>query len=99
MIELETTTAGVILPVKAHPGARCDGLQGWQQGALRVNVSQIAEKGRANKAIRDTIAKSLALRKSQVDLVAGATSQYKRFLITGIETSEIILRIRQAIRD
>ena len=81
MIELEPHAEGVILPVRAAAGARTSGIRGEQDGALKVSVTQVAEKGKANKAIVAVLAKALELRKSQFELIAGATSPNKRILV------------------
>ena len=41
----------MLLPVRAQPGAKSSGVRGEQDGALKVSVTQIAEKGKANKAL------------------------------------------------
>lgn len=96
MVELETTADGVILPVRAQPGASRNAIRGWQDGALRVAVTQVAEKGKANKSLRAVIAKGLGLRKSQVELLSGEKSPQKRFLVRDIETKELCRKIADA---
>ena len=77
------------MPVRAQPGSRANGLRGEQDGMLKVSVTQIAEKGKANRAIVDTLAKELRLRKSQFELLSGETSRDKRFLVRGIPIDEL----------
>lgn len=81
MIELESHEGGVILPVRAQPGSRKSELRAEQDGSLKVAVTQVAEKGKANKAIVVLLSKQLGFRKSQIELIAGETSAQKRFLI------------------
>ncbi len=97
MIALRETEGGTVLPVRAVPGARRNQLAGQHQGRLKVCVSQPAEKGKANKAIVEVLARALALRKSQITLVAGATAHDKQFLITGISLAELRARIDSAL--
>jgi uncharacterized protein (TIGR00251 family) len=97
MIRLETHAEGVILPVRAHPGARRAGIRGEQEGALKVGVTQVAEKGKANKALLAVLAKELGLRKSQLELLSGETSQNKRLLVRGIEREQFADRIASAL--
>jgi uncharacterized protein (TIGR00251 family) len=80
-IALELHARGTILPVRAQPGARRNGIRGLQDGALKVSVTQVAEKGKANAALVKVLAKELGLRKSQIHLLTGETSSQKRFLI------------------
>ncbi len=89
MIELQPHVEGIILPVRAQPGARRDEVRGEQNQALKLAVTQVAEKGKANRAIVELLCKTLGLRKSQVELVSGATSAEKRFLIRQVTEQEL----------
>ena len=63
---------------------------------LKVALTQAAEKGKANAALIDLLAKTLGLSKSQIELVTGETSRQKRLLIT-TASSEETERVRQAV--
>ena len=93
MMEIEQTPDGAVIRVKALPGSRTNEVRGEQDGMLKVSVTQIPEKGKANKAVQEQLAKGLGLRKSQVRLISGETSSLKRFLITGVTIDEIRERI------
>src|SRR5687767_6864557 len=93
MINLEPHSDGVILPVRAQPGASKSGVRGEHEGQLRVGVTQIAEKGKANKALIQVLAKELDLRRAQIELLSGETSSTKRFLIRGVTMAELSARI------
>jgi hypothetical protein len=87
----------VLLPVRAQPGAKSSGVRGIQDGALKVSVTQIAEKGKANKALRAVLSDALNVRKSQLELVAGETSGHKQFLVRGVTIEELRQRIRKLL--
>ena len=89
MIELQTRPEGIVLPVQARPGAKKNEVRGEQAGALKVFVTQVPEKGKANKVIAEVLAKALKLKKSQIELVSGETSHLKKFLVTGIGLDEL----------
>lgn len=89
MIDLQPHQAGVVLPVRALPGAKKNEIRGEQDGALKVSVTAAPEDGKANKAILDLLAKRLKLRKSQLELLSGQTSRQKRVLIGDIELDEL----------
>ncbi len=93
MIALEPHAEGTILPVRAHPGARKNEVRGEHEGMLKVSVSQAPEKGKANKAIVEVLARALGLRKSQIELISGETASKKRFLLRGITPAEAEARI------
>lgn len=97
MIALEPHAEGVILPVRAQPGSRKNDLKGEQAGALKVAVTQVAEKGKANKAIVEVLCDTLGLRKSQIELLSGETSSQKRFLVREIGVEELRKRIELAV--
>ena len=98
MIDLEPHDEGSILPVRAHPGARRNEIRGEHDGALRVAVTQAPEKGKANKAIAELLAKKLAVRKSQVELVSGETAGQKRFLVRGLAPDELSARLASVLK-
>jgi len=98
MIALEAHAEGVILPVRAQPGARRNEIRGEQAGALKVCVTQVAEKGKANKAVIEVLCDRLELRKSQVELLAGETSQQKRFLVRGLSATDLQTRIAAVLQ-
>lgn len=87
------------MPVKAQPGARANALRGEQNGALKVAVTQVAEKGKANKAIVEVLAKSLRLKRSQLELLSGDTSSEKRFLVRGATVDELAAAIAAACAE
>jgi len=81
LIDLEPHPEGVVLPVRARPGARRNEVRGEQNGRLKVSVTQVAEKGKANKAILKLLGAALGVRRSQLELLSGDTSSEKRILI------------------
>src|SRR5205085_4295994 len=93
MIAVTAHAEGCLLPVRAQPGARKAGVLGEQAGALKVAVTAPPEDGRANQALREVLREALGLKRSQVELVSGATSRDKRFLIRGIEKKELEARL------
>ena len=97
MIRLEETSAGIVLPVKAQAGARRHGVVGEHAGLLKVAVTQAPEKGKANEAIMEVLADRLALKRSLLQLVSGATSSQKRFLVTGVSLDDLTQRIERLL--
>jgi uncharacterized protein len=95
MIALESHPEGTILPVRAQPGARRNEIRGEQDGMLKVCVTQSPEKGKANKAVIELLAKTLKLRKSQIELISGETSHQKRFLIRDITPQELAQKLAE----
>lgn len=84
---------GALLRVRALPGAKQDRVREIHRQALVVAIHVVAEKGRANLALREFLAKRLGLRKSQLELQSGATARDKQFLVRGIDAPELQRRI------
>ena len=78
-------------------GARRNEIRGVQDGMLKVSVTQVPEKGKANKAVIDLLAKKLGLKKSQIELIDGETSHQKRFLLRDVKPDELAERIRRVV--
>ncbi len=97
MIELRAHADGVLLPVRAQPGAGANGIRGEHGGALKVAVTQVAEKGKANQAIVETLAEGLGLKRSQIELQSGETQRQKTFLVRDISQEELAERIAAAL--
>jgi uncharacterized protein (TIGR00251 family) len=93
MIKLRTTDGGILLPVRAQPGARRNALVGEQAGRLKVAVTQVAEKGKANAEIIRLLADALGLKRTQITLRSGATGALKVLHIAGIEETTLQRRI------
>ena len=89
MIDFQAHERGVIIPVRAHAGARRSAILGARQGMLRVAVTAVPEKGKANRAIVDLLSETLGVPKSAIELLAGETSPQKRFLIVGAKAHDV----------
>jgi uncharacterized protein len=97
VIQLTEHSEGIVLPVRAQPGARKTGVQGEQAGALKVAVAAPPEDGRANKALAAVLREALKLKRSQVELLSGQTSRDKRFVIRGITAAELQRRMSKLL--
>lgn len=94
---LQPHPQGVVLSIRAQPGARRAGICGRHGDALKVAVTQVAERGKANAAIIEVLAEQLGLRRSQCLLLSGETSRTKRMLIEGVELKELTERIEAVL--
>lgn len=99
MIALEEHPQGIIVPVKAPPRARRKRLAGEHAGALKVQVTQAPERGKATDAVLETIADALRLKRSQISLLSGATSPQKRILVSGVSLVDLAERLRSILED
>jgi len=77
--------------VRLTPKGGGDRIEGWWtdsagQVALKARVAAPPEDGKANTALIDMLARTLAVRKSDVRIASGATSRLKTIEIEGDET-------------
>ena len=86
-----------MLAVHAQPGARRNEIRGEHAAALKVSVTQVAEKGKANQALCRLIASKLGINRSQVELLAGETQSRKRFLLRGLTIQQLRDRLQQLL--
>jgi len=96
---LESTDAGIVLPVRVRAGARRNAITVGSDGGLRIGVTQIAERGKANRAVIALLSKQLSIRKSQIALISGPTSTRKRFLLTEVTPEEFRAAVARAVGD
>ena len=99
MIALTDHAEGIILPVRAQPGAKRTGVQGERAGALKVAVAAPPQDGRAIQALIEALHAALGVKRSQVELIGGQTNRDKRFLIRGVPRAELEDRIAKLLSE
>jgi uncharacterized protein len=85
---LRAGKGGLLLSVRATPNAARDEIPGLHTAAdgavsLIVKVTAAPDKGRANKAIIDMLARASDLPKSAFTLLSGETDRNKTLLVSG----------------
>jgi uncharacterized protein YggU (UPF0235/DUF167 family) len=91
---IEPHEEGTVLAIRAFPGAKRNEVR-LADDCLKVYVTQIPEKGRANDAIRKQLIQSLDLRASQVELLQGETSTKKKFFLRNVSVEEVQQKIAE----
>lgn len=76
---------GVLIAVKAVPGARRDEIVGLLGERLKIRVSAPPEGGKANKAICALLAATLGVKPRDVEIVGGQTSPEKLARVVGVD--------------
>jgi uncharacterized protein (TIGR00251 family) len=97
VILLEQHPRGVLLTVRVRAGARRTGVAGEHDGSLRIDVAAAPDKGKANRAVADVLADLFDLTKSSVELVSGARTPKKRFLMVGLDASQAQAHLSRAL--
>ena len=64
-----------------------------QDGTVKVYVTAAPEKGRANKAVVEAIARCLRVPKGAVSIVSGERSRMKLLAVEGLSEAEVRRRL------
>lgn len=94
----DTYKSGYLLRIKLAPAAACCSIRGVWLGVenteyLKVSVTAVAEKGKANKELIKLLAKSLKVPAGKVSIISGATDHLKKIYIEIPQTQENWLKI------
>jgi uncharacterized protein (TIGR00251 family) len=92
MLKPDPSGTGVLIAIKAVPGARRDEIVGRLGDRLKVRVSAPPEGGKANRAIRALLAAELNLREQDVQVVRGQSSPEKTVLVLGVRQADLAAR-------
>jgi hypothetical protein len=89
---LRATPEGVVLTVRAQPGAKRTAIAGiygeGESAQLKIAVHAPPIEGRANQALVEFLAETFGLPKSRVELVSGALSRSKTFRLHGLALTQ-----------
>lgn len=83
---IHSSTDGPVLKCRITPKSSRNQIDGYHRDgeghvSLQVRVTAHPEKGKANKAVIQTLAKGLKLPKSAIEIVSGGTARRKSVLI------------------
>ena len=84
--------------VRVQPRSSRDEVVGLEAGVLRVRLTAIPERGRANEALVELLADSLGVPKRAVQITRGHGSRDKWVSIEGLDHSELERRLGNAVR-
>ncbi len=87
---------GTKLRVRVIPGSSTPGVVGRYGDAWKIRVREPPERGRANEAVVELLAGTLAVPKSDVRLVAGHGTRDKLVELTGLSADETDRRLAAA---
>ncbi len=84
-----------LLKIKVVPGSSRNHIAGWLGESLKIRVTAIPEKGKANDAVVPLLADTLRIPEQDVTLSSGASSPQKVIKISGLSHSEIKSRLSE----
>jgi uncharacterized protein (TIGR00251 family) len=81
------------IAVKVTAGAANSAISGWHDQHLRIRLSTVPERGKANAALIAMLAKSLELPRSAITIVKGQHNARKTIAVEGLSQADIMARI------
>lgn len=85
----------VTLAVRVTPRADRNAVAGVRgDKTVLVRVTAAPTDGQANKAVLETLAQALGVRRGQLELVGGETSREKRVQIRGLSEEQAFKKLR-----
>ena len=79
--------------LKIVPKSSRNVVAGWMDDSLKVCVTAPPDRGKANAAVIETLARALGIPRDAVRIVAGETSRRKVVDIDGLDEREIRRRL------
>lgn len=92
-LRLTEAFEGCTLILRVRAGARREGILGVHGDALKVGVHAAPERGRANRAVLELLARALDVPPGRVRLLSGRSSPDKTVLIEGMTREELRRRL------
>ncbi|MAF98964.1 MAG: hypothetical protein CMH26_10040 [Micavibrio sp.] len=82
------------ITIRLTPNARQNAILGWEEDLLgerllKVQVTVVPEKGKANKALIALLSKHWKIPKSAIRIVRGETSRTKTLEVKGLDDSAL----------
>jgi uncharacterized protein (TIGR00251 family) len=88
-LTVEEINGGVVFKVKVLPGSSRTTVCGLLDEMVKIKVSAVPEKGKANKCLLDFLAKQLSVKRNAVKIVSGKSSPIKSVRVMGISVEQI----------
>jgi len=83
----------VIFAARIIPGSSKTAICGLFGGMLKVKVSAVPEKGKANQRLIEFLAEQLGVKKSAIRIISGETARVKRLEVLGISAETLLKRL------
>lgn len=94
---LQRQTGGCLLRVKVVPKAKRLAVLGILGDSLKVSLTAAAERGEANRQLKEFLAEVLGMPSSSVVLKAGFTSRNKLVFLAGVDGERVVQRLKTVL--
>jgi uncharacterized protein (TIGR00251 family) len=99
-LKITNAKHGAAITVKVLPRAKKTELVGvMDDGTLKIRLAAPPVDGAANKELIEFLAETLGIPKSQIDILAGESSERKLLSLVGISADQVDARIQALLAD
>jgi uncharacterized protein (TIGR00251 family) len=81
---------GCVFQVRVSPRSRRDEVVGLHGDALKIRLTAPPVEGKANRALREFLAKQLGVSPSAVEILTGHTSRQKRVRVGTVSADAVL---------
>ena len=92
----QTTDGKIVIRIKVLPRSSRNRIIGCKDGLLKVKLTAPPVEGKANKSLKELLAKTLGLPKGNVEIVSGARSRTKSVRIDGLSLEDVEDLLKQS---
>jgi uncharacterized protein (TIGR00251 family) len=78
-----------IIALHCQPGAKKTEVQGEHDGRLKLRLAAPPVEGKANEALIQWLSKTLEIRRTNIELLAGDLSRLKRVRVQGLTAEQL----------
>ena len=86
-----------VIQVKVAPRSSRNHIVGEQKGVYKVKLTAPPVEGRANKALKELLAKKLGLPKGNIEIISGERSRTKSIRIYGLSLDGVERRLNLCV--
>ncbi len=76
----------MMIRLKVVPSSSRDQIVGWLGDSLKIKVAAPPEKGKANQAVIQLLARTMGIEPSAIRVVSGESSPHKIVEISGVDS-------------
>jgi len=92
-LKIAENEGAVKFAVKVVPAGSRTELTGLYKGMLKVKVSAVAEKGKANQQLEKFLAERLGVKKADINIVSGQTNPIKQLRVEGLSSRALLKKL------
>ncbi len=92
-LTIQEVDGGVAFAAKIVPGSSRTTVSGLLDGMVKIKISAVPEKGKANQCLIEFLAKQLGVKKNAISIISGQTNPVKSVQVLGISAETLLKKL------